>query len=163
MEASMKKLYEKFCRLEQVMANVLLAGIMVLVFVAAMARTFKHPINWAQDAALVAFAWLVFFGSDLAVRNTGLIGIDLLQNKFPAGVRKAMDIVFKLIIIGFLALLVVYGVVMVQTGYQRQINTLHISYAWVTAPVPIGAVLMIISTAVKLKETIKGTGKECEN
>lgn len=159
----MKKLYEKFCQLEQIMANILLAGIMVLVFVAAMARTFKHPINWAQDAALVAFAWLVFFGSDLAVRNTGLIGIDLLQNKFPAGVRKAMDVIFKLIIIGFLVLLVIYGVVMVQTGYQRQINTLHISYAWVTASVPVGAALMIISTAVKLVDAIKGTGKESEN
>lgn len=155
----MKKLYEKFCWLEQVLANVLLAGIMALVFIAAMARTFKHPINWAQDAALVAFAWLVFFGSDLAVRNTGLIGIDLLQKKFPAGVRKVMDILFKLIIIGFLVLLVIYGVVMVQTGYQRQINTLHISYAWVTASVPVGAVLMIISTATKLWESVKGTGK----
>lgn len=159
----MKKFYEKFCHLEQVAANVLLAGIMVLVFIAAMARTFKHPINWAQDAALVAFAWLVFLGSDLAIRNTGLIGIDLLQKKFPAGVRNVMNIVFKLIIVGFLVLLVFYGVVMVQTGYQRQINTLHISYAWVTASVPIGAVLMIISTLVKLVETIKGTGKESEN
>lgn len=159
----MKKLYEKFCQLEQILANVLLAGIMVLVFVAAMARTFKHPINWAQDAALVAFAWLVFFGSDLAVRNTGLIGIDLLQNKFPAGVRKTLNVLFKLIIIGFLALLVVYGIVMVQTGYQRQINTLHISYAWVTASVPVGAVLMIISTATTLAKTIKGDGKESEN
>lgn len=159
----MKNLYEKFCRLEQILANVLLAGIMVLVFVAAMARTFKHPINWAQDAALVAFAWLVFFGSDLAVRNTGLIGIDLLQNKFPAGIRNTMNVLFKLIIIGFLALLVVYGVVMVQTGYQRQINTLHISYAWVTASVPVGAVLMIISTATTLMKTVGGKGKESKN
>lgn len=151
----MKAVYEKFCKLEKVMASVLLAGIMVLVFAAAMFRTFKYPLNWAQDAALVAFAWMVFMGSDLAVRTTGFIGIDVLLRKFPPKVRKTLDILFKLIIIGFLMVLVVYGVVMVQTGYQRQINTLHISYAWVTAAVPVGALCMIISTVTKLVEVIK--------
>ncbi|MDD3253528.1 MAG: TRAP transporter small permease [Lachnospiraceae bacterium] len=159
----MKKFYEKFCWCEKILASSLLAGIMVLVFAAAMFRTFKHPLNWAQDAALVAFAWLVFLGSDLAVRTTGLIGIDLLQKKFPPSIQKALNILFQLIIIGFLMVLVVYGVVMVQTGYQRQINTLHISYAWVTAAVPVGALCMIVSTAVNLVNTIKSkntSGKE---
>lgn len=150
----MKKFYEKFCWCEKVLASALLAGIMVLVFAAAMFRTFNHPLNWAQDAALVAFAWLVFLGSDLAVRTTGLIGIDLVQNKLPAGVQKTLNILFQLIIIGFLMVLVIYGVVMVQTGYQRQINTLHISYAWVTAAVPVGALCMIVSTAINLVGTV---------
>ncbi len=151
----MKLIYKKFCNFEKILASVLLLAIMVLVFAAAMFRTFKHPLNWAQDAALVAFAWMVFMGSDLAVRTTGFIGVDILFRKFPPKIRRIMDIFFKLIIIGFLTVLVVYGIGMVQTGYQRQINTLHISYAWVTASVPVGALCMIISTATKLVEVIK--------
>ena len=65
----MKKAYEKFCRFEENLALVLLAGLTILVFVSALMRTVKHPLNWAQDVALVAFAWLIFIGGDIAVRG----------------------------------------------------------------------------------------------
>ena len=72
----MKKAYAKFCQLEQWLAMVLLAGITVLVFSAALMRTIGYPLNWAQDAALIMFAWLSFIGGDIALHSTGLIGID---------------------------------------------------------------------------------------
>ena len=65
----MKKVYEKFCKFEQALAIFLLSLITVLVFAAALTRTFGFPINWAQDVALIAFAWLVFIGGDISVRN----------------------------------------------------------------------------------------------
>ena len=63
----MKKFYEKVCKLEELIALILVAGIAVLVFVSALMRTFGHPLNWAQDVALIAFAWLIFLGSDVAM------------------------------------------------------------------------------------------------
>ena len=50
-----------FCLL----GGILLAGITVLVFVSAMMRTIGFPLNWAQDAALIMFAWLSFIGGDI--------------------------------------------------------------------------------------------------
>ena len=47
---TVKKIYARFCWLEQQIAMVLLAAITVLVFVSALTRTFGYPINWAQDA-----------------------------------------------------------------------------------------------------------------
>lgn len=84
----MKKFYEKVCKLEELIALILVAGIAVLVFVSALMRTVGHPLNWAQDVALIAFAWLIFLGSDVAMRGSGLIGVDLFVKKFPAGVRR---------------------------------------------------------------------------
>ena len=63
----MKKFYEKVCKLEELIALILVAGIAVLVFVSALMRTVGHPLNWAQDVALIAFAWLIFLGSDVAM------------------------------------------------------------------------------------------------
>ena len=80
----MKKIYEQFCKLEEIIALVLLSGITILVFVAAVMRTLNMPLNWAQDAALVAFAWLIFLGSDIAMRGEGLIGVDLIVRKFKS-------------------------------------------------------------------------------
>lgn len=84
----MKKFYEKVCKLEELIALILVAGIAVLVFVSALMRTVGHPLNWAQDVALIAFAWLIFLGSDVAMRGSGLIGVDLFVKKFPPGCRR---------------------------------------------------------------------------
>jgi len=151
----MKKAYEKFCQVEQVIAMLLLAGITVLVFVSAMMRTFGFPLNWAQDAALVMFAWLSFIGGDIALHSTGLIGVDLIVTHFPKAVQKAIDVVFKVVMLAFLAVLVYFGFQYVATGYKRLITTLNISYAWVTASVPVGALLMIVSVGQNLYKSIK--------
>lgn len=151
----MKKAYEKFCQLEQWIAMLLLAGITVLVFVSAMMRTLGFPLNWAQDAALIMFAWLSFIGGDIALHSTGLIGVDMIVTHFPKSVQKAIDIVFKVVMLVFLAVLVVYGFQYVMTGYKRLITTLNVSYAYVTASVPVGALLMIISVGQNLYKSIK--------
>lgn len=151
----MKKVYEKFCKFEQALAIFLLSLITVLVFAAALTRTFGFPINWAQDVALIAFAWLVFIGGDISVRTTGLIGVDLFVKMFPKKVQKGLDILFKVIILVFLAVLAIYGYQYVLSGYKRMITTLNVTYATVTASVPVGALLMMISTSVKLVESIK--------
>ena len=151
----MKKAYEKFCQLEQWIAMILLAGITVLVFVSAMMRTLGFPLNWAQDAALIMFAWMSFIGGDIALHSTGLIGVDLFVVHFPKKVQKAIDIIFKVIMLVFLAVLVVYGFQYVMTGYRRLITTLNVSYAYVTASVPVGALLMIVSFGQNLYKSIK--------
>lgn len=152
---AIKKAYQIFCKFEEVLATCLLGGLALLVFISALMRTLKHPLNWAQDVALVAFAWLIFFGSDIAVRGAGLIGIDMLVKRFPKKVQKAIDIVFKILILIFLCILVYYGILMTKTGWKRQITALGISYGWVTMAVPTGAFFMIISTVNKLIERIK--------
>ena len=151
----MKKAYAKFCQFEQWLAMVLLAGITVLVFAAALMRTIGYPLNWAQDAALIMFAWLSFIGGDIALHSTGLIGIDLIVRHFPKAVQKGIDIVFKVVMLAFLAVLVVNGYNYVMTGYKRLITTLNVSYAFVTASVPVGSLLMIISVSQNLWRSIR--------
>ena len=152
---TVKKIYARFCWLEQQIAMVLLAAITVLVFVSALTRTFGYPINWAQDAALIMFAWLAFIGGDIALHSTGLIGIDLIVRRFPKVFQKGIDILFKIVMLVFLAVLVIYVYQYVLTGYKRLITTLNVSYAFVTASVPVGAVLMIISVSINLVKSIK--------
>ena len=84
----MKKFYEKVCKLEELIALILVAGIAVLVFVSALMRTIGHPLNWAQDVALIAFAWLIFLGSDVAMRGSGLIVLICLSRSSPPGCRR---------------------------------------------------------------------------
>lgn len=152
---TIKKIYGGFCKLEETITLILLSGITILVFVSALMRHFKMPLNWAQDVALVAFAWLIFIGSDIAIRQSGLIGIDILTKRFPATVRKLLDIIFKILILVFLCILVYNGILMTIQSWSRMITTLNISYSWVYLSVPVCSLFMIISLIVKLIERIK--------
>lgn len=151
----MKKFYEKFCKFEENLALWLLAGLTILVFVSAMMRTIGFPLNWAQDAALVAFAWMIFFGSDIALRGPGLIGVDLFVKKMPFTVQKIIDIIFKIAIIVFLVILVINGITMTIDGWDREITTLGISYSFVTMAVPVGSFFMTISMVINLVKSVK--------
>jgi len=59
------------------------------------------------------------------------------------------------IILVFLAVLAIYGYQYVLSGYKRMITTLNVTYATVTASVPVGALLMMVSTSINLAESIK--------
>lgn len=151
----MKGLYRSFCKWEENLALILLAGLTILVFLSALFRTFNHPLNWAQDVALVAFAWLIFIGGDIAIRGSGLIGVDLVIKVLPKNVQMILDILYKCMIVIFLLILAINGYSMVISGWSRQITALHISYSWVTMSVPVGAVLMTLSTIVSIFESMK--------
>ncbi len=147
--------YKKFCKIEELVSSTLLFAITVLVFISAIARTLGHPLNWAVDISLLLFAWQVFIGGDIAVRNTNLIGVELLVNKFPGKVQKALKIVFFLMIIAFLAVLVYFGIPLLIQNWKRLFQVLPISYSWATMSVPVGSFLMIISASIRLAEVIK--------
>lgn len=151
----LKQGYKKFCKVEELISSALLLGITVLVFVSAVARTMKHPLNWAVDISLLLFAWQVFIGGDIAVRNTNLIGVELLVNLFPGKVQKALKIIFFIMIIAFLVVLVYFGVPLLIQNRKRLFQVLPISYSWATLSVPVGSFLMIISASIRLVEIIK--------
>ncbi len=151
----MKSLYQKFCTFEMWLAATLLMAISTLVFVSAIARTLRHPLNWAVDISMLLFAWLVFLGGDIVIRETSLISVDLFQKLLHPAIRKTLQILFYLAMILFLVILVRYGIPLLVSNWKRQFQTLALSYSWCTLAVPVGSVLMIISTCIRLGRTIQ--------
>jgi TRAP-type C4-dicarboxylate transport system permease small subunit len=79
----MKTAYERLCRAEMLVARYTLFALAALVFAAAVARTLHHPMNWAIDVATFLFAWCVFLGGDIAIREDRLFCIVVLTEKLP--------------------------------------------------------------------------------
>lgn len=151
----MKKFYRQVCKIEEALTSLLLLLICMLVFLSAIARTIRHPLNWAVDISLLLFAWEVFLGGDVAIRNTELIGVDIFLKMFPVRIQKTLKIIFSLMILVFLGILVIYGIPLCLESTKRLFQVLPISYAWCTLSVPTGAFLMIISVIIKLVALIK--------
>ena len=128
----------------------LILFVTLLVFVSAVMRLINHPINWAQDLALLLFAWIVMLGADVALKRSDFVRVGLLVERFPQSVQKALYYLWYLVTIAFLGVLVRHGIPLALDSQRRMFQMLGISYSWATFSVPIGSFLMITTILVKL-------------
>lgn len=152
MKAKWLRIYETIGKIEMAIAATGLALLTALVFYSAVARTLRHPAAWAVDAATFLFAWCVFLGADLALRHDQLFRITLLVDRLPPKAKNALHVINYVIILVFLAAMTVYGFWLSYTTRYRTFQGIPgFSYTWVTLSVPVGCLLMLVTTALKLK------------
>jgi TRAP-type C4-dicarboxylate transport system permease small subunit len=154
----MKKLYAYICKGETFLIKVFLVFLVALVFLAAATRYVGYPINWSVDIAVCLFAWCTFLGGDVAMRKNKLMNVDFFISKLPRKKKNVIELINLFIILIFLAALIVYGAKLSYTTRFRAFQGIPwFSYTWVTLSVPIGSMLMVITTILKIRERL---GKE---
>jgi TRAP-type C4-dicarboxylate transport system permease small subunit len=149
----MSKTYAWICRAEMRAAKYALALLSFLVFAAAVARTVGHPVSWAIDIATFLFAWCVFLGGDIAIREDKLFSIALVTAKLPWKAQLHLKVINYVIIAVFLAGMIGYGSWLSYTTRVRPFQGIPgFSYTWVTISVPLGCALMLLSVIRKIRE-----------
>ena len=152
----MKKLYEGVCAAEAFVAAAFLVLMVVLIFAGGVARLFAHPINWAVDAATCLFAWACFLCADVAWRKNSLMSIELLTSRLPANLQSACRMVNYFIIAAFLLYAIGMGVWLSWISRARSFQGIpEVSYSWVTMSMPAGAVLLLITTILKVRDELR--------
>ncbi|WP_333822334.1 TRAP transporter small permease [Pinisolibacter sp.] len=132
-------------RLELFAAKALLAAIVVLVFAAAVGRTFGYPLVWSVDVAQLLFIWVCFLGANRALRLKTHIGVDFFVRNLPRAARHRVELVLAIVVLAFLGALAVSGYKLTMMNWQRVYGDSGISYAWVTVAVPVGAAMLAIT------------------
>jgi TRAP-type C4-dicarboxylate transport system permease small subunit len=135
---------------EDLVARVCLALCSALVFVAAVSRALGSPVLWAIDIAMLLFIWCAFLGADAALRARQHIIIDIIVRLFPPRMQRALLIVHWTVIVAFLLALAALGTQLTLLNVQRPMGDTDISYAYVTAAVPVGCLLMAITASAQL-------------
>jgi TRAP-type C4-dicarboxylate transport system permease small subunit len=157
----MKRLYARMCAAEAWVAAVFLIMMVGLIFLGGVMRMLGHPINWSSDAATALFAWACFLCADIAWRNNGLMAIEFLPSRLPLPLRAACRMVNYAVIAVFLVYLVVIGLYLSWISRVRSFQGIPaVSYSWVTMSLPVGAMLLLITTALKARAEWRGEGAE---
>lgn len=158
----MRKIYYKMCAIEEFFCGGALFFIVVLVFISAILRLAGMPIQWVMDISQLLFAWIAFTGMDIALRKSGVMGINLVTRNFPDKVQKIIKVIINLVIIMFLISLVYFGLILAIEGKSRTYQTLGISYSWATLSLPVCSIMMVLTILrdVVLTITEHKTGKE---
>jgi TRAP-type C4-dicarboxylate transport system permease small subunit len=157
-----RRLYEYVCAGEAGVAGALLALMVALIFMGGVARVLGYPLNWSTDFATAFFAWACFLCADIAWRRNSLMSIDFLSVRLPEKAQKALRFANHFIISVFLLYLVLMGTWLAWTSRARSFQGIpEISYSWVTMSLPVGGVLLLVTTLLKVRDELRGvqTGK----
>lgn len=155
----MKTFYVLFTRAEAVLAGMLLMLMVALIFAGGVSRMLFTPLNWTIDLATCSFAWGAFLCADIAWRRDLLMSVGLVSENAPRRVARALVYINFAIIAGFLAFILWYGVSLTWTSRGRSFNGIpDVSYSWVTASLPAGAFLMLLTTAHKVRRALQEDG-----
>lgn len=148
--------YRILCRAEAVIAGAFLLAMVVLIFTGGVARMMAMPLNWTTDIATCLFAWACFLCADIAWRNNGLMSIELLTARLPAAAAAMLARVNLVLIAAFLVYAIVAGAELAWVSRARTFQGIPgVSYSWVTASMPAGAALLLITTLLKLRDTFR--------
>ena len=159
----MKKLYDRICAAEAWIAAALLLLMVALIFLGGVLRTFGYPINWGNDIATALFAWACFLCADVAWRKSALMSIDLVTERLPPTLRRACTYASYAIIVAFLIYALVGGLYLSWISRARSFQGIpEVSYSWVTMSMPVGAVLLLITAFLKIRDEVKGRTAQSE-
>ena len=139
---------------EEAVAKFLLVATTGLVVVASLARWAGHPIIWSVDIAQFLFVWLAFLGANQALRSNHHIGVDILVRVLPREIRRWLYFGLWLIIAAFLAVIAWHGYDLTLLNLERRLSDTDLSYGLVTAAVPAGCLLMLVTVLEKLVQII---------
>jgi TRAP-type C4-dicarboxylate transport system permease small subunit len=157
----MQKLYERICAAEVLIAAIFLILMVVLIFLGGVMRMLGHPINWSGDAATGFFAWACFLCADIAWRNNSLMAIEVFTDRLPEGLRSALRMANYALISAFLFYLIVMGIYLSWISRVRTFQGIpEVSYSWVTMSLPIGSILLLITTFLKVRAQLRGEHAE---
>ena len=146
-------------QIELAICIVLLAFITGLVFVAAIMRFYGYPLIWSVDMAQLLFIWLCFFGASRAMREKSHLGMEVLVKYLGYRPRLWLELLCGILILAFLGILIFEGVLLTLLNRERTFGDSTLSYAWVTAAVPVGCLLLGVSLAYNMFEAWRRRGE----
>jgi len=151
----MKTIYAKLCAAEAFIAGTLLVLMVALIFLGGVSRVLGYPLNWSTDFATAFFAWACFFCADIAWRRNSLMAIELVPALLSPRARRALRVANYLVISAFLVYLIVMGAWLAWTSRVRSFQGIpEISYSWVTSSAVAGGVLLLVTTALKIRDEL---------
>ena len=155
----MGRLYAALLKVEAVLAGALLLLMVVLIFTGGVARLMRYPQNWTIDLATCFFAWAAFLCADIAWRRDALMSVNLLINRLPVRFQRLALYANYLIISAFLVYVVYAGLELAYVSRARSFQGIPwISYSWVTMSLPVGGLLLLVTTGLKVRDALHADG-----
>ena len=119
----------------------LMFGVIVMQIV--LRYVFNAPLVWTDELAQYLFVWVSFLGWAMAARKRIHIGIGVVADRAPAGLRRALHALWCALQVAFAVILLVVGVTITRSQADVQMVSIDFAFWPVYLVVPIAAAFLI--------------------
>ncbi|WP_080873962.1 TRAP transporter small permease [Oceanobacillus timonensis] len=141
-----EKIKTGWIKTEENVTTWLLLILVGLVFMEVVVRAFGNPTTWSVGIAQLIFIWVIFLGANQALRKHAHVGIDVINYFLWPKLRLLIEMIMNILMIFFLLYLIYYGSDMVISSTSRLISGTNVPYWTVTLAIPVGSILMLLTT-----------------
>lgn len=139
---------------------VLAALLMAMTAVVFIQVVFRYVLDaalpWPEETARIMVVWLSFLGAYMAMRERKHIGFSVLVEKLPPRFRAVVGVIGRLLVIGFLAVMVKEGVRFVREHVDIPMPYTDVSTGWVVYSVfPVAGALMLFQSLLDICEAVR--------
>ncbi|MDR1519366.1 MAG: TRAP transporter small permease [Planctomycetota bacterium] len=142
------------------LVNIFMVGIFSLVFLVVLIQIFFRyvlgsPLVWSEELSRFIFIWVSLVGWVQAIRSGSHIRITFIEERLPAGLQKAIRVLFQLCVMVFFVLLIWLGCLMVSRTFNRSLVTIpELSVGMLYASLPVSALLCLFYSLCNLLRPI---------
>ncbi len=133
----------------------ILAVMSVIIFANVGLRYLTNEsIVWAEEVARHLMIWLTFIGCGPVLRYGGHIAVENLQDALPKVAAQVVRGVIALLLLGFFAFFVWFGIEYMDRTQYQQTPTTQISMAYIYASLPVGAAMAIVHLLLVMRSYV---------
>ncbi|WP_170519767.1 TRAP transporter small permease [Ruegeria atlantica] len=143
---------------EKVLANALLAAIVLLIFGNVFMRYILNAsLSWGEELTLWLFVWFVWLGVSYAFHTGDHVRITVLRDVLRERARLYADVVIALLVLGFLVVLTIECIKLIRQPFVASQTSvvLGLPIPILYASAPIGAGLSAIRVTQHLIRTLR--------
>ena len=136
---------------------VLLVAMATVVFIQVFFRyLLDSALPWPEETARIMIVWLSFLGAYMAMRERKHIGFSVLVEKLPPRSRAIVNLIGRLLVMGFLVVVVKEGVRFVREHVDIPMPYTDVSTGWVVYSVfPVAGALMLFQSLLDIAEAVR--------
>ncbi len=144
-------------RLLEVVVGALMVILAIEVTLGIVFRVIGQSLVWYDEIASALLAWLTFYGSALASVKRAHIGCPEVVDQLRPTLKRIVDIVAQLLVIGFFALLGWVGLtIMPILAGDSMVSLPSIPMNVVQSVIPISSVLILVAEVMYLVDLLGG-------
>lgn len=125
---------------------------------------FNASMGWSQDMIRLCFTYIIYLGAAYCVREKAHLNIDFVLAMMNPKVRKVIEFIIDLVLLGFFAFITYYGIKFVGTGAAQKSPYLMLPMTYYYYGIPISGALMFFYMLEQIvdhiKEFVGGKGGE---
>jgi len=139
----------------------ILAGsiMIILVFTNVVTHLFDKDIAWTTELCEFLMVWTSFLGGAAAARRGAHMTITEFLDKLGDRSRIKADLIIQFVCLIVLAMLVWYGLIIVNANWENRLTVLGWPMAFQYLALPVGAVFSLIFVSYDFLQIIKGVSR----